>query len=146
MRRAAGGARWALSFADLCLLLLGFFVLLQARPDPHRLTQSMRTAFGDHGASTLERPARLWFEPGEAVLRPQARAALAAFAHDARSVSIASRGTEAGTARFDAWELAAARAAAVARALTDAGVAPGAVNVAIEPMTGGGQTLFLSRQ
>ena len=146
MRRASSGGRWALSFADLCLLLLGFFVLLQARPDPHRLTQSMRAAFGDKGASTLERPARLWFEPGEAVLRPQARAALTSFAHDAHSVSIASRGTEADTARFDAWELAAARAAAIARALTDAGLGSDTVTVAVEPTTGGGQTLFLSRR
>ena len=34
MKARAGRQRWALSFADLCLLLLGFFVLLQAKRVP----------------------------------------------------------------------------------------------------------------
>ena len=145
MKVARGNARWAVSFADLCLLLLGFFVLLQARPDPAHLSVGLKAAFAGHAPATLEQPAYAWFEPGEAILRPTARTALHAFARGATEVTVASRGTEARTARFDGWELAAARTAAVAREMQAAGVPEGKVTLAIDPGTGGGQRIFLSR-
>lgn len=145
MKATRGNGRWALSFADLCLLLLGFFVLLQARPDPARLAAGVKAAFAGHAPATIERPAGAWFEDGEAVLTPAARATLRAFARGAGSVTVASRGTEPRAARFDGWELAAARAAAVARAVQEAGVPEARVNLAIDPGTGGGQRIFLSR-
>ena len=146
MRAAVGRSRWALSFADLSLLLLGFFVLLQARPASAPLAAGLRHAFGAHPHAMLERPADSLFEPGEAVLRPDARVLLRRFAHGARDgVLIASRGTEAGSRRFDGWELAAARAAAVARELAASGVPEARIRVAIDPRTGGGQMLQLSR-
>lgn len=145
MKVARGNARWALSFADLCLLLLGFFVLMQARPDRARLSASIKSAFAGHAPATIEQPANAWFEPGEAVLKPDARTALRAFARGADIVTVSSHGTEPKAARFDGWELAAARAAAVAREVQAAGIPEGRVNLAIDPGTGGGQRIFLSR-
>lgn len=146
MTRGAGNARWALSFADLCLLLLGFFVLLQARPDRQALAQGLRSAFGTPAPASVTWPAERLFEPGEALLTADARARIAAFARRAGggAITIASRGTERGAARFDGWELAAARTAAVARALGAAGVGEARIRLAIDPATGGGQTIRLA--
>ena len=42
--------RWVLSFADLTLLLLAFFVMMQAQmADRLKLTASIRGAFGGQG-------------------------------------------------------------------------------------------------
>jgi hypothetical protein len=64
--------RWAVSFADLFLLLLGCFVLLHAmeaaRPRAGADANVARAA-GGYRAADL-------FQPGEAVLRPEARALL----------------------------------------------------------------------
>ena len=124
MKLRAGRQRWALSFADLCLLLLGFFVFLQAKPD-----------------------ANAWFEPGEAVLTPQGHKILGDFARSAGDMGliVSSRGTEPKAARFDGWELAAARTAAVARELSKAGLAQDKVAIAIDPATGGGQVIQITR-
>jgi flagellar motor protein MotB len=94
----------------------------------------------------LERPADDLFEPGEAVLQPDAHMILRHFAASARNgIMISSEGTDAATLRFDGWELAAARAAAVARELAAAGIPEARIKVAIDPRTGGGQILRLSR-
>jgi flagellar motor protein MotB len=121
----AGRQRWALSFADLCLLLLGFFVLLQAKPDANHLSAGLRAAFGARADATIEQDANAWFEPGEAVMTPQAHKILDDFAKGAGDTAliVSSRGTEPKAARFDGWELAAARTAAVARELGKAGIA-----------------------
>jgi flagellar motor protein MotB len=133
--------RWALSFADLCLVLLAFFVLLHARNgDSLKVAQSMRAAFG--GAEPLNESAHVYqaaglFEPGEAVLRPRARARLEALGRNAASrIRIASTGMDPGTRRFDRWELAAARVAAVARALQVGGVEESRIEVVMPQMTG----------
>ncbi|MBN8818233.1 MAG: OmpA family protein [Sphingomonas sp.] len=121
-------ARWALSFADLCLLLLGFFVLLQANQATRdKALAGLGTYFG-----AIEAPRQVdltagdIFEPGEALLNARGRAAVtktaAAFASNNEIVQIQSIGIERGRYRFDAWDLAAARLGAIARALTAAGV------------------------
>ena len=106
----------------------------------------MKAAFAARPPAAIDQPANAWFETGEAVLKPKARAALHAFARGAGTVTIASRGTEPSAARFDGWELAAARAAAVAREVQRAGVAEKTIDLAIDPGTGGGQRIFLSRK
>jgi flagellar motor protein MotB len=143
----AGRQRWALSFADLCLLLLGFFVLLQAKPDSSHLSAGLRAAFGARAQAALEDKANAWFEPGEAVLTPQGHKILDDFARSARDggLIVSSRGTEPNAARFDGWELAAARTAAVARELGKAGIAQDKLAVAIDPATGGGQVIQITR-
>lgn len=147
MKLRAGRQRWALSFADLCLLLLGFFVLLQAKPDANHLSSGLRAAFGARADAALEQQANAWFEPGEAVLTPQAHKIIGDFAHSAGGTAliVSSRGTEPNAARFDGWELAAARTAAVARELSKAGIAQDKVAVAIDPATGGGQLIQITR-
>jgi hypothetical protein len=144
---AGSRQRWALSFADLCLLLLGFLVMLQARPDPGRLSTGFRAAFGTRDRAVLEARATALFQPGEAILTRHGADRIVAAAQDAGDGAwiVSSRGTERGSARFDGWELAAARTAAVARALEKAGVAQERIAIAIDPATGGGQTLVLSR-
>jgi len=143
----AGRQRWALSFADLCLLLLGFFVLLQAKPDANHLSAGLRAAFGARADAALEQEANAWFEPGEAIMTPQAHKIIDDFAHSAGGVRliVSSRGTEPKAARFDGWELAAARTAAVARELGNAGLAQDRIAIAIDPATGGGQVIQITR-
>ncbi|MET0222000.1 MAG: flagellar motor protein MotB [Tardiphaga sp.] len=147
MKPGAGRQRWALSFADLALLLLGFFVLLQAKPDANHLSAGLRAAFGARPDATIEAPAKNWFEHGEAVLTPQAIKILGDFSSgaDETGLIVSSRGTEPNAARFDGWELAAARTAAVARALGKKGVAQDRIALAIDPATGGGQVIRITR-
>ena len=72
---SAGGSRWAMSFADLCLVLLGFLLLLQAhRGDPAALNAGIRAAFGSSAPKTYDETATSLFEPGEAILLPNANA------------------------------------------------------------------------
>jgi hypothetical protein len=143
--RRARSPRWALSFADLSLLLLGFFVLLQARPEHARLAAGLREAMGAHPRETWERSARAIFLPGEAILRPAAKADLVAAAGDG-AITVVSRGTDPATNRFDGWELAAARAAALARALAEAGVPQERIAIDLAPGDPAGQTLTVTRR
>lgn len=147
MKLRAGRQRWALSFADLCLLLLGFFVLLQAKPDANHLSAGLRAAFGARADAALQAEAKAWFEPGEAVLTPQGHKILGDFARQVGhgGLIVSSRGTEPNAARFDGWELAAARTAAVARELGKGGIAQDKLAIAIDPATGGGQVIQITR-
>jgi len=134
---STGGSRWALSFADLCLVLLGFLLLLQAhRGDPAALNAGLRAAFGAAAPKTYDETANTLFEPGEAILLPPARAHFRAIGRDAAGqgaiVHVESMGTDAAARRFDAWELAAARAAAIARAVSEGGLDAWKVDLAID--------------
>jgi flagellar motor protein MotB len=123
--------RWALSFADLCLLLLGFLVLLQASQATR--DQALAGIGSYFGAIEAPRQADLaaasLFEPGEALLSARGHALLLAtvrpFVSDGAVIHIQSFGTDRGDHRFDGWDLAAARLGAVARALEATGL-PGA--------------------
>lgn len=117
----AAAPRWAISFADLGLLLLGCFVLL------HAMEAARPKAAA--GAATFTSPARGYsvadlFERGEARLTERGRVLVERIgrASAGRTVTIVSTGTGEGGARLDRFELAAARSAAVARALREAGV------------------------
>ena len=118
---------WTVSFADLVLLLLAFFVLLQSTGG-RGVAAAARAAFSDTAAvdpPLLAAPAASLFEPGEARLTARARAqlaTLAAAAPEGGTVVVTSEGRNAGARRFDGWELAAARTAALARALAEGGV------------------------
>jgi flagellar motor protein MotB len=138
--------RWVLSFADLSLLLLAFFIMLQAQAgDRLKLAEGIRDAFGgkegsgagdDAGLAALT-AARI-FEPGEAILKPGEAARLkaigAAAAQSGRRVIVASQGRDGQSARLDAWELSAARTTAVARAIRQGGLAEAAIEITIPPM------------
>jgi len=135
----ARAPRWALSFADLSLVLLAFFVLLQSqRNDPAGLAAGVRKAFGNGSHAIVTQrllPAAPLFEEGEAVLKPEARAEFVAIGRQALAqrdmVRVASLGVDASSARFDGWELAAARVAAVARAIASAGLDQRRIEIAI---------------
>lgn len=121
-------SRWALSFADLCLLLLGFFVMLQAGGKGNgEAVAALSGYFGGTAPTAVQTiPASALFEPGEAMLTAQGRAALGALADEAidnkQLVEVASVGEDKAGRRFDRWELAAARLAAVARSMREAGL------------------------
>lgn len=126
---SARRSRWALSFADLLLLLLGFFVMLQASGQRRdAMLAQVRQQFGGR-AVELESDLRATqlFAPGEAFLTPeglaQLRALSARLAPGKGRLEISSQGSDPGRQRFDDWDLAAARLGAVARALEGAGVA-----------------------
>ncbi len=129
--------RWAISFADLVMLLLAFFVLLHAA-DERTLVTAAHAAFAGEaaGGPLLEAEADSLFEPGEARLRPEARPRVAAAARKAgpRRLAVESVGRPAGASRFDGWELAAARAAALSRALADAGVRESRIDIVMPPL------------
>lgn len=127
--------RWAMSFADLSLLLLGFFVLLQASGNHGKaVIEGVNAQFGAEKKAaavtgkpqSVEMPAGALFEDGEAVLTAQGSAKLVAvagqWAHGKQLITISSTGEDRATLRFDAWDLAAARIGAVARQLKAAGI------------------------
>lgn len=124
MSAAARRNRWAVSFADLLLLLLGFFVLLQASGNR---SAAMISGVGQQfGARPMRQSVELraveLFAPGEAMLTPAGRARIAAAAKGLRSIEVTSHGTDRAQRRFDDWDLAAARLGAVARALKADGI------------------------
>jgi flagellar motor protein MotB len=116
--------RWAISFADLTLLLLGFFVLLQA--SGNRSAAMIAGVGQQFGAKPMRQAVELrageLFAPGEAMLTPAGRARIATAAKGLRSIEVTSHGTDRAHHRFDDWDLAAARLGAVARALKADGV------------------------
>ncbi|WP_419827974.1 OmpA family protein [Sphingomonas sp.] len=139
MNAPAARARWTLSFADLCLVLLAFLLMLQAnRASPQALGAGIRTAFGASPPLVSDRVAASLFEPGEAILRGDARADLVAIGRGAAAahavVTVESRGSDGASRRFDGWELAAARAAAVARAIAEGGLDPVRIDVSVAGM------------
>ena len=120
--------RWALSFADLALLLLGFFVLLQASNGRQReVVSGVAQEFGAPVARQDRLAARSLFQPGEALLTASGEHALAQMAvrykTGKQGIEIRSVGLDAATNRFDSWDLAAARLGATARALAAHGIA-----------------------
>ena len=121
--------RWAVSFADLLLLLLGFFILLQASGQKRdAMLAQVRQQFGGRAvAKDMELRAAALFLPDEALLSDQGRAAVARVAAGLRSgsgrIDISSLGTDPARRRFDPWDLAAARLGAVARELRAQGLA-----------------------
>lgn len=134
--KAAPLPRWTVSFADLALLLLAFFVLLQA-DSARTVAAGARAAFSSEPlpAPLLDERAGRLFEPGEARLHADAHARLtgigrsAAAAH--RRLVIESEGRDPAAGRFDGWELAAARAAALARAMSEGGIAEDRVEIVL---------------
>lgn len=149
-------ARWALSFADLSLLLLGFFVLLQANQSTRDEALTGLNAYfgGLRAPQQVDLPADKLFASGEALLSQDGRAhiltAVGPFKDEKSLIRIQSLGLASGKHRFDAWDLSAARLGAVARALVDAGIAPDRVRIAglAEPDGVGakGQTIRLVEQ
>lgn len=131
--------RWVFSLADIMMLLLGFFVLLQAG-NATDIAAGARAAFSmePQPRALLEAEASKLFEPGEARLRAGARERIAgigsAAAQSKRILIVESHGRDAGARRFDGWELSAARAAAIARALEDAGMGEDRVQVVMPGM------------
>ena len=127
--------RWTVSFADLALLLLAVFVLLHAR-GAREVTLGGRMAFSSDAAvmPLMRTRARDLFEPGEARLTPKARADLLMLARSLpadQSLRVESEGRDRPKARFDGWELSAARAAAVAHVLSEAGLAEERVSIGV---------------
>lgn len=124
--------RWALSFADLTLLLLGFFVLLQASNGRQQeIVGGLAQQFGAPAIQSERLVARNLFQRGEALLTPmgekQVRAVALRFAASGKTLEVRSIGLDRAASRFDGWDLAAARLGAVARALVAAGVPAGRV-------------------
>jgi flagellar motor protein MotB len=134
--------RWAVSFADLILLLLGCFVML------HAMEAARPKAAPSPAAPVSELGARYrtadLFEPGEARLNAGAQERLRAAADGLERIRIVSRGTGEGSDRLDRFELGAARAAAVARVLRAAGAAEVAIEMNDAAAAGGGQTIALT--
>lgn len=136
---APGRPLWLITLADLALLLVGFFVLLQANQtlDKRALASGFRQGFGGAAKDTAPEPmpvaaaAMLDFAPGSATL-PSAPDAIQAWAREAAKdprVRLTVTGaTDGSPADVDpdtgsAAVLAADRARAVAAEL--AAVAPG---------------------
>ena len=142
--------RWAVSFADLLLLLLGCFVLLHAM-EAQRSSASAPVASAQAAATPVRSfNASEVFQSGEALLTPEAREALRA--EGARlaghPVRILSTGTGEEGGRLDRFELAAARAAAIGRALREGGLAEGQIAISMGEggAPGAGQVIAISRR
>ncbi|WP_375396741.1 flagellar motor protein MotB [uncultured Sphingomonas sp.] len=134
---------WLFTLADLALLLIGFFVLIQAT-DRQSLTRGLRQGFGapeDFPAPTPPpiplAAAAVGFAPGSAV--PQDNGALIAWAHaatrDPRVTLRVTGGSDGTPADVDPTTgsgqlLAIDRARATAALLIVRGVAPGRLAIA----------------
>ena len=137
--------RWAISFADLGLLLLGCFVLLHAM-ESAKPKVAGSAAIGEPTSGYL---AADLFERGEARLTERGRALLAGLgrASAGRNVSIVSTGIGEGGSRLDRFELAAARSAAVARTLQENGVGEGSLSLSVhQGGAGPGQRIEIVRR
>ena len=141
---------WLWTLADLALLLVGFFVLVQAT-DRRALARGLREGFGGAVETSAPIPlaaAAVAFAPGSAV--PQAPASLAAFAAgnlaDPRASLRVSGGTmgagDVDPATGSADLLAADRARAAAAYLIAAGVA--ADRILIAPAGTGRRTALVT--
>ena len=142
--------RWAVSFADLVLLLLGCFVLLHAM-EAQRSTAAAPLAAGAPAAAPVRSfNAAEVFQPGEALLTPEAREALRAEGARlaGRDIRILSTGTGEDGGRLDRFELAAARTAAIGRALREGGLGEGQIAIAMgdSGTPGAGQIIAISRR
>ena len=128
--------RWTVSFADLALLLLAFFILVHAG-NAREIVAGVRAAFSSQGlvGPLMEESAASLFEPGEARLTPDARLRLMnigrAAGRGGRALVVDRQGRDPAARRFDGWELAAARAAALARALHEGGLAEDRVKIVL---------------
>lgn len=122
--------RWAMSFADLILLLLGCFVLLHAMESARPKAVTAAPTRAASAPTTAHRAAEL-FESGDAVLRPEARLRLEAEGRrlTGQRIEIVSRGSSESAGRLDRFELGAARAAAVARAMQQGGLPASAIAI-----------------
>jgi flagellar motor protein MotB len=140
--------RWAISFADLVLLLLGCFVFLHAIEASHRRRAAQSPVFVPPAAPGAVIEASSAFENGDARLTARARAQVQQLAASfgSRPVLVTSRGVAESGSRLDRFELAAARSMAVARALRAGGVAEGAISVRFDEQVeqGHGQVIELS--
>jgi len=148
--KTASVPRWAISFADLGLLLLGAFVLLHAieAARPTAADEAARASAAGRTLVAAWRPVDL-FEPGEARLTEggRARIAAAAGALAGGDLLVSSRGLAEGGPRLDRFELAAARSVAVARALREAGLDERRIAISFEQSIGpGGQRIELRRR
>lgn len=136
--------RWAVSFADLLLLLLGFFILLQASGQKRdAMLAQVRQQFGGRAvAKDMELRAAELFLPDEALLSDRGGAALARVGAGLRRgtgrIDISSLGTDPARRRFDPWDLAAARLGAVARELKAQGLGDDRLRIrGLDQMDGG---------
>lgn len=132
---------WLITLADLSLLLVGFFVLLQAaKPvEPHKLAEGIRAGFGIKDAMPVEIASVPHFAPGSAAL-PDATSALdwaRSAARDPRTRVTVTGETDGSPQDVDAATgsaaiLAADRARATAALLVRSGaVAPERIVIAI---------------
>lgn len=142
--------RWAVSFADLILLLLGCFVMLHAM-EAQRPKADSASAVNPAPAPVGQLlAADSLFEPGEARLTEAGRARLAVLAGTLRGagVTVSGRGVGETGLRLDRFELAAARTAAVARALREAGIAENGIAIRVDNAPSGrpGQTIAVARR
>lgn len=150
-----GRPLWLITLADLCLLLVGFFVFIQASQlDKQQLAAAIRKGFDapppKAEAIPLERAAVRGFVPADAT--PPAMGHIIGWAEgaaaDARTVVTVTGATDGSEADRDpltlsAPILAADRARAVAAALVRSGaVARDRIVIATDPATGGRQVLL----
>ena len=146
---APGRPLWLVTLADLALLLVGFFVLLQANQNlsPRELARGIAAGFGVEPAPAAMPVAShgiAGFAPGSAVL-PQRPDALVAWARaelrDPRVRLTVTGGTDGGAQDVDAAShsatvLAADRARAVAAALIAGGVPDARLLLSTTPARG----------
>ncbi|WP_156361846.1 hypothetical protein [Sphingomonas sp. Leaf343] len=149
---AAPRPLWLVTLADLALLLVGFFVLIQAtRAQPSALAHSLRAGFAtDEPALPVAAEGVMGFAPGSAVV-PDGGAAITAWARGVLAdprVSLTVTGATDGTAADvdgvtgSASLLAADRARAVAAIL--APLAPRRITVSTASARARGVTVTLA--
>lgn len=133
--------RWAVGFADLGLILLGCFAMLHAMEAARPKAAAAAVAPVPAGI-----PAAELFEPGEARLTEAGKARIVRLTErlGPGGAIVSSTGAEGASNRLDSFELAAARTAAVARALRDGGAAGDKVAIGPVRPQGGAQRIAIA--
>lgn len=113
--------RWALSLADLTLLMLAMMALVANYPDAAKKGAEMNAILLELGSDEV-------FVAGEAMLTSKGKSAFekALGKHRAPNIVFAVSVSDSGspTQRLDSWELAAARTAVIGRYIAAKGVPP----------------------
>ena len=126
--------RWSLAFADLSLLMIGCLVLMINTPFSSADTEKPVQGVENGKLSIILRSGDL-FENNEAMITNRGKAIIAEFVarnkDSGQHIELSLNGSDAGSARLDSWELAAARLAAVSRVMSAKGITRDAIKIGL---------------
>lgn len=126
--------RWVFAFADLSLLMIGYFVIMMnASPSLTDATIPLKSAENE-GASISLRSKDLFAEH-EAMISDEGKSVIADFLVSNKvsnqRIKLSLNGWDPASERLDGWELAAARLAATGRVIREQGIEADSIHIGL---------------